>query len=82
MAGSKLKHDLTQKRFDYFRALHRDPSTTRDIWICQCDCGNTFPARSSDLRANKTTSCGCQRHATSVGTRHRVNHEDRGQFNF
>lgn len=82
MAGSKLKHDLTGKRFDYFRAIERDPDQRRDMWLCLCDCGKTFSARSSDLRANKTTSCGCLRHDTAVGNCGRLNRADRGGFNF
>lgn len=29
------------------------------IWLCQCDCGNIFEARSTQLRGGFVTSCGC-----------------------
>ena len=29
------------------------------IVICKCECGNTKTFRLSDLRSNKTKSCGC-----------------------
>jgi hypothetical protein len=28
------------------------------LWICRCDCGNTFEALGKDLRRFKITSCG------------------------
>ena len=33
----------------------------RVSWICQCSCGNISIVRGKDLRAGKTTSCGCIR---------------------
>ena len=27
-------------------------------WYCQCDCGNTILARGTDLRRDKTKTCG------------------------
>lgn len=30
-------------------------------WLCKCECGNEAVVRSSDLRFNKTKSCGCLR---------------------
>lgn len=32
---------------------------TRWTWLCQCSCGNTAIARTSDLRAKQVASCGC-----------------------
>ena len=31
----------------------------RSRWICECVCGNRFITYGSQLRAGKTTSCGC-----------------------
>lgn len=31
------------------------------IWKCKCECGNTAEVPTSQLTANKTTSCGCIR---------------------
>lgn len=78
MAGSKIKFDLTGKRFDYFRVMCRDAEGRKDLWLCQCDCGEKFTARSSDIRASKTTSCGCQR---AGGAMHRLNAKNRGGYN-
>lgn len=29
------------------------------MWICECECGNTTLASSSDLRSGHKKSCGC-----------------------
>lgn len=31
------------------------------LWRCRCECGNEVIVRGSDLRKEKTTSCGCLR---------------------
>ncbi len=78
MAGSKIKLDLTGKRYDYFRVVDRDAAKS-GYWICLCDCGAKFSARSSDIRAYKTTSCGCQKNRG--GSLSRMNRERRGGYN-
>ena len=30
-------------------------------WVCRCDCGRVMAFPSYDLRAGRTTSCGCRR---------------------
>lgn len=30
-------------------------------WLCQCDCGKLHTARTGNLNAGETTSCGCAR---------------------
>ena len=78
MAGRKIKFDLAGKRYDYFRVM--EPVADKSgYWVCLCDCGEKFPARSGDIRASKTTSCGCQKNRG--GSLSRMNRERRGGYN-
>lgn len=57
-----IKEDLTGQRFGRLLVLrpakkHRD----RTCWVCRCDCGNQHTATAHNLKAGKTTSCGCLR---------------------
>ena len=36
---------------------HNDRQTK---WLCQCDCGETYIAYGLNLKAGRTTSCGCK----------------------
>lgn len=40
-------------------------------WICRCECGTEKVIRSSDLRAGRTTSCGCWRSESTTARSHR-----------
>lgn len=58
--------DLTGMRFGYLTVLERDTeeyiwkNNARGVkWICRCDCGNTKSVLGSNLRSDKTRSCGC-----------------------
>ena len=46
----------------------------RKYWKCQCECGNIIITQGSNLRNNKTTSCGCNQkeHARQLGYTHRL----------
>ena len=83
MSGSKLKHDLTGKRFDYFRVLHRCAAVPgkRTLWHCKCDCGETFEAEGHHLVSESKTSCGCQLKVSNSGTMHRMHQGLRGGYN-
>ena len=38
------------------------------LWLCRCECGNVVTVRGSDLRSEKTTSCGCYQRERTVET--------------
>lgn len=50
------KIDLTGKRFGKLIVLNE--SERKGIWNCVCDCGNHKLVYGTNLRSNKTTSCG------------------------
>lgn len=61
--GSK-REDLSGKRFGRLIALYpAENRRGRTCWVCQCDCGNLHITTSHELKAGKTTSCGCRRGA-------------------
>ena len=70
----KLKLDLTGQRFCRLTVLEEvDPiielsGRVRSAWKCKCDCGNIIIAKTINLRAGDTKSCGCLR---SIGE-HRI----------
>lgn len=59
--GQLPRKDLTGKRFYKLIAMY--PLTERrrnhTVWHCQCDCGNTTDAVSTDLIKGDVQSCGC-----------------------
>ena len=38
------------------------------LWLCRCECGNEIIVRGSDLRSEKTKSCGCYRRERTAET--------------
>lgn len=54
--------DLVGKRFGYLTVLERGHTDiNRNVyWKCQCDCGAIKEIAGSNLRGEKTKSCGCQ----------------------
>ena len=38
------------------------------LWLCRCECGKETVVRGSDLRSEKTTSCGCYQRERTVET--------------
>ena len=30
------------------------------VWLCRCDCGNTFVTKATNIKTGVSTSCGCQ----------------------
>lgn len=55
------KKDLTGQRFGRLTVIKDSGKRTKYknvIWMCKCDCGNTFYARGGDLGIG-TLSCGC-----------------------
>jgi len=53
--------DLTGQRFNRLIALRQTSKSNSGKlkWLCQCDCGNTVEAISSNLKGGQTNSCGC-----------------------
>jgi len=64
MSGSK-PIDLSGRRFGSLVAQGIDGRTKHGsiIWRCTCDCGFLVSIAGPDLRAGRTTSCGCQKSA-------------------
>lgn len=54
-------NDLTNQRFGKLIALYpcNYKKSSSIIWHCKCDCGNECDIESYNLRAGKTSSCGC-----------------------
>jgi hypothetical protein len=53
--------DVTGDRFGRLVVLGRMGKDFHDclLWLCECDCGNTTVASTSNLRNDTTKSCGC-----------------------
>lgn len=52
--------DLTGQKFGRLTVIKRVENTSsQNLWLCQCDCGNTTCVPASDLKRNHTKSCGC-----------------------
>lgn len=58
--GKKI--DLTNQQFNYLTVIK--PTDKRSasgsiLWLCQCKCGNTTLATSTELKSGHKQSCGC-----------------------
>lgn len=52
--------DLTGKQFNRLKVLEKaDKRGNEWYWKCQCECGNICFVCGSNLRRNRTKSCGC-----------------------
>ena len=47
-------------RFGRLLVVGRKDGGRRVLWICRCDCGGEACSLGQNLRAGKTTSCGCR----------------------
>jgi hypothetical protein len=62
-----MKADLTGQRFTNLLVIAEAESIRmasgglKRRWHCLCDCGNNIITRQEDLRAGKSTACGCTR---------------------
>lgn len=55
--------NITGKKYNNLTVLkynHIDKNR-KSVWLCKCDCGNETLVTASNLRTNKTKSCGCLR---------------------
>ena len=51
--------ELTGMRFGRWTVLGRAPSDKEVKWLCQCDCGTERAVLERNLKAGKSSSCGC-----------------------
>lgn len=61
--------DLTGQRFGRLTVLGRKQNDKKNIWLCQCDCGNTAFVYKHDIVSGKTKSCGCLRREATAANR-------------
>ena len=61
--GKKI--DLVGQKFNRLTVIHPIENDRKNsYWLCQCDCGNTTEATTTNLRKNRHKSCGCLRGGT------------------
>ncbi len=53
----------------------------RDMWMFQCDCGNTHAARAGNVNSGSIVSCGCHRHSHDQQTKRAQTHGRAGHGN-
>lgn len=54
------KLDLTGQKFGHLTALSPAENIGgRTAWLCRCDCGSTFVAKTVHLRRGHVKTCGC-----------------------
>lgn len=53
--------DITNQKFGKLTAIKRldKKQGTNYIWLCQCDCGNTYETSINNLTQGRVNSCGC-----------------------
>lgn len=73
--------DMTNKKVGLLTVLHRDNTKPTGkgkevFWICKCECGQLTSVRGSDLRREKTKSCGClNKQQAKINITHTINHK-------
>lgn len=68
---SRIKDNLIGRRFTKLLVLSIDKTPIWDGCIaynCLCDCGNEIVCSSTNLRKNKSTSCGCIRYEKTLNS--------------
>ena len=57
----RKKLDLRGQRFGKLTVLRENGRDKRNnvLWLCRCECGNEVTVLGSNLRSERTTSCGC-----------------------
>jgi hypothetical protein len=53
--------DITGKKFGRLTALQRikHENYNKNLWLCDCECGNQVIVQAGNLRSGHTKSCGC-----------------------
>lgn len=73
--------DMTNKKVGLLTILYRDNTKPTGkgkevFWICKCECGQLTSVRGSDLRREKTKSCGClNKQQAKINITHTINHK-------
>lgn len=58
--NGSIAENLKGRRFGMLKVLERaENKNDRVRWFCKCECGNTCIVTAHELKAKKTTSCGC-----------------------
>lgn len=57
----RLEIDLTGQKFNKLTIIKQNGRNKRGevLWLCQCECGNTKIAITSELKSGHVKSCGC-----------------------
>lgn len=78
MAKNPRLVDITAKRFGDWRVVEKAGNEPRGgaLWTCVCKCGERRTVRGADLRAGRSSGCGC-RARKELGARSRT-HGDTG----
>ena len=59
-----INYDLTNQKFGKLTVIKKDgrhPLNKRELWLCQCDCGEHHKVLASNLTSNRISSCGCSK---------------------
>ena len=74
--------DLTGERFGMLVALRLSGKNKhrQNLWLCQCDCGDTSTPSAAALRSGKTTSCGCYGKSVLGKNSKKYNHSDGPEY--
>lgn len=65
--------DLSGKRFGRLQVMERaELRNNKPCWRCLCDCGVAVIIRGNDLRAGRTSSCGCLQRDRAAEIGHRT----------
>jgi len=67
--GKRRRIDLTGETYGRLEVISIHHINKKVYWNCLCVCGKTCVVSSNDLRAEKTTSCGCFRKEVSGSVR-------------
>ena len=62
------KIDLRGQKYGKLTVLRENgrDKHNKALWLCRCECGNEVTVRGSDLRNERTTSCGCYQRERSA----------------
>ena len=59
-------------RLTIVKSLGSKTKKPRIYWLCQCECGNTTEANTTDLKGGKVKSCGCLKKDYTASVTHNL----------